>query len=1781
MNQKSDVSGGTIVDLIPLSRAQYGMWLADTLPGGPPVNIAHYLEIEGPIDLDAFARAVNDAGHEMESLLVRVVESDGRPYQFVDHTMEYDEPVLDFSGDADPVAAALEWMSADYSTKALDLSRDQLAVTRLIRVGRDRYFWYARAHHLVVDGYGAFNSLTRCAEHYNALLEGRAPAPLVAATLHDVAEAERAYRESPRFEADRAYWLDKVSGLPKPASLSGRTARWAKDDRVAGQELPSHLSDALDRFAEDLHASEAQVVIAAFAAFLARMTGTDDVVLSMPVSGRVTKRLRNAAAMLANMVPIRFAVGASTTVEDIVRASVSELVAAMRHQLYRFEDLRRESDALDASANSFGPIVNILFFDSEIRMGSALGRYRALTSGTLDDLQLNMYRSGADAPLLIELHGNGNLYGQDELETHAARFIEFLRRLLESPRGTPIAAIDLLDTAERSRIVGDLAGRDGARPSETLVELLARQAAATPEAIAVTSGDISLTYRDLDERSNRFARRLIARGVGPESLVAIAMPRGAEVVAATLGVLKTGAGYLPLDLAHPADRLEYILADADPILTVTSGDVRDRVPGDPARVVLFDGTGRADGDFVARPIIDTDRIAPLRSDQLAYVIYTSGSTGRPKGVAITHRSVSTYLVNSCAEAGIRAGDVWTFFHSYAFDYSIWEIFGPLVTGGRVVVVDSRTTRSPADVVRLVAREGVTVFSQTPSAFYQFAAARQRYADAGEPDGPLSLRLVLLSGEALQPALLANWYDRNPALPTLVNSYGITETTVFVTYLGLSSNIAVAGAPSAIGPALPGLRTYVLDQRLQPVPLGAWGEIYVAGEQLARGYLNRPSLSASRFVADPFGEPGGRLYRSGDIVRWNNLGELEYRGRGDQQVQLRGFRIELDEIRNALTGHDSVASAAVIVRHPDTEAAGLVGYVVPEPGTTCDPETLRAHVGSVLPEYMIPVAIVTLDELPLTVNGKLDLRALPEPVFESAAPYVEPRTVAEGLIADVFAEVLGTDRVGVLDSFFDLGGNSITATSAVVRIAEVMGCEVSVRDLFGHPTVARLATRLSEAERTTRPPLRAVHRSDPIPLAPAQNRIWMLNQADPTSGAYNIPLVLRLTGTLDIAALRAALTDVIERHETLRTVYPVVNGQGAQVILPAHTVVAELTPMVGPDDPDEMKALIGTLVSAGTDLRTDPPIRITLLSTPDRAEHVLVVVLHHICCDGWSLRPLAADVAGAYAARVEGKSPEWRPLDVHYADYSIWHRALLGDENDPASLSYRQLDYWTRRLVGKPPLLEIPADRPRPARPSLRGEVVTAAIAAETFAGIERLARASNVTTFVVVHAALAVLLARLSGEQDITIGTPVAGRGERALEPLVGMFVNTVPLRTEIRSDESFAAFLTRVGNDDVDAFAHGDLPYERIVDAVEPRRSMAYAPLCQVYLVLENTGRAKVALSDLTVEVLDRDAEPAKVDLIVTVAENVSDGGDVVVRINYATDLFDRESMEVFAERWTRLLAEFVAEPRRPVGAVNILSAWERQALVPASGVAGVGSHVLCDMLCVRDADAVAVVSGSRSVSYGELDEWSSRLARLLMSEGVGPGDVVGLVMGRCAELVAGMWAVTKSGAGFVLVDPRYPVERVAGMLADAGVGIALSVSESLAVVPGGVRVVALDGPAARADLADYSPEPVTDLDRVRPSRVSDVAYVLFTSGSTGVPKGVMVTHEGLANFAAEQAVRYSVDESSRVLAVAAPGFDAVMLELLMAHVCGAALVVAPPEVFAGAKLAELIAGSGCHTPS
>src|SRR5580693_863503 len=857
----------------------------------------------------------------------------------------------------------------------------------------------------------------------------------------------------------------------------------------------------------------------------------------------------------------------------------------------------------------------------------------------------------------------------------------------------------------------------GVVPELTLPELFEQQVARAPDAVAVVCEGRGLSYAELDARANRLARYLVALGAGPERLVAVAVERSAGLVVALLAVLKSGSAYLPVDPEYPTERIAYMLGDARAMLLVCDQAMAARVPaGDIPRVVVDDEIcAAAVAAFPSARLDDGERIARLLSAHPAYVIYTSGSTGRPKGVVVPHHNVMRLVAMTGDWFDFGPGDVWTLFHSYAFDFSVWEMWGALATGGRLVVVPYLVSRSAAEFRKLLAAERVTVLNQTPMAFYQLM-------DVWGEGSELALRYVIFGGEALHCARVARWARAVPGAPVLVNMYGITETTVHVT--GQVVNDDADGAASVVGTPIPDLQVFVLDERLDLVPPGVAGEMYVAGAGLARGYLNRPGLTAERFVACPFGGPGERMYRTGDLARWTADGILEFLGRADDQVKIRGFRVEPGEIEAVLASCPGVAQAVVTVREETPGDIRLVGYVVPA-GSAGDgagggsvvagagagvgagagwaaggaglARTVRAFAAQRLPGYMVPAAVVVLDELPLTVSGKVDRAALPAPSY-AAGSGRGPTTVREEIVCGVFARLLGLDRVGPEDSFFDLGGHSLLAVRLVSQIRSVLGAEISVRAVFEAPTPAALAALLEDAG-PARAALGPRERPVRVPLSFAQQRLWFLAQLEGPSATYNIPAALRLAGDLDAAALAAALGDVAGRHEVLRTVFPAVGGQPCQHILDPSDVRWELpvTPVTEQDLPEEVMRLTGQPF----DLAAEVPLRARLLAVAADV-HVLVVVLHHIAGDGWSMRPLARDISAAYAARCRGEAPDWVPLPVQYADYALWQREVLGEEDAPASMLAQQVDYWRQALAGAPEELQLPVDRPRPAAASHRG-----------------------------------------------------------------------------------------------------------------------------------------------------------------------------------------------------------------------------------------------------------------------------------------------------------------------------------------------------------------------------------------------------------------------------------------------------------------------------------------------
>ncbi|WP_280335102.1 non-ribosomal peptide synthetase, partial [Nocardia wallacei] len=1405
------------------------------------------------------------------------------------------------------------------------------------------------------------------------------------------------------------------------------------------------------------------------------------------------------------------------------------------------------------------------------------------------DVQLTVGSAATGSDLALSWNYATDLFDPETIAAFTDRFVRILRSVAEDPAAV-VGDIDLLGEAERldvsQRWVSS--GTDGQSGrfddrTATLSDLFDAAVAAHSDRVAVTFGDDRVTYASLDQRANQLARRLIEDGAGPETLVAVLLPRSADLVVALLAVIKTGAGYVPVDPNNPADRIAYVLADSAPASVIIDSSVDVELPPGLPRV-LMDDFGMDVPDVVDAgegPITDADRIAPLTAKNIAYVIYTSGSTGRPKGVAVEHRNVVRLFANTDREFGFGPGDVWTMFHSYAFDFSVWELWGPLLFGGTLVVVDYYTSRSPEQFLELLRRERVTVLNQTPSAFYQLAAAELAEEQSYHPDSelrPLSLRYVVFGGEALELRRLADWVARHgDSVPRLVNMYGITETTVHVSYRALDAATIAAATGSVVGRAIAGLRVYVLDNRLRPVPVGVAGEMYVAGPQLSRGYLGRADLTAARFVANPFGDNDSPsvLYRTGDVARWNRRGELEYLGRADDQVKVRGFRIELGEIEAAVLAQPGVAQAAVIVREDQPGDQRIVAYLVPDRDTALELEAVRDGAAADLPSYMVPAAFVVLDRIPLTVNGKLDRRALPAPAVQTRA-FRAPETPVQETVAAVFAQVLELARVGLDDDFFALGGNSLSATRVVARIGTELGISVAVRALFEAPTVEALAARLeSHTGGESRPRLVARERSatQPVPLSFAQQRMWFLNQYDTSSSAYNLPLAIRLSGELDTAALKLAIFDVVRRHESLRTRYPEQDGVATQVTVPAEQIALDL--LAYPIAESELARAAGEFASDGFDVAEEVPLRARLFRVETDAatghdEHVLVVVVHHIAADGFSMGPLARDVLTAYTARTQGTAPGWAPLPVQYADFAMWQREVLGSEDDPQSLLAAQVDYWRRALEGIPDELALPADRPRPAVASHRGATLHRSLSPELVSALEDVARQRGSSLFMVMHSALAVLLARLSGGDDIAVGTPIAGRGEAALDDLVGMFVNTLVLRTGIEAAEPFTALLDRVRHTDLEAFGNADVPFERLVDLLAPERSQARNPLFQVALSFQNMERPTLDLPGLTVSALDLEENIARFDLQFTLSDQTAADG-MALALTYATELFDESTADAIVTRWQRVLEAVAADPEIAVGAIDLLDAAERADVVARTGGPEVPARTLPELLAAAVDRAPSATAGGvegTRLSYGGRGQRSNRLARLLIERGIGTEDLVAIAVPRSADSYFAEWVVTKSGAAFLPIDPTYPADRIEHMLTDSGSPVGLTVAAVRDQLPDSVEWLVLED----LDLDAHAADAVTDDDRVRPLRPHNLAYVIYTSGSTGVPKGVVVPHAGLANFSAEQVARYELDSDSRTLHFASPSFDASIMELLLAVGPGGTLVIVPTGVFGGEELYELI---------
>uniref|UniRef100_UPI002454FEA1 non-ribosomal peptide synthetase n=1 Tax=Nocardia carnea TaxID=37328 RepID=UPI002454FEA1 len=1789
---------------IPLSPAQQRMWFLNRFDGASAAyHIPLAIRLSGTLDVAALRTAVGDLVTRHEVLRTVYPETESGPVQLILPPAQAVPELAVRSVAAEEIVPAM----AELVSAGFDVTAEVPVRVALLRVddatgeerGTGEFVLALVVHHIAGDGFSV-GPLTRdLMTAYAARSAGAAPAwePLPV-QYADYALWQRALlgeeSDPDSLAAEQlGYWQQALAGVPDQLDLPADRPRPAVQSfagRRVEVRIDAETHAGLQRVAQEQGATLFMVVHAAFAVLLSRLSGSDDITIGSPVAGRGESALDDLIGMFVNTLVFRTELDRGESFADLLARQREIDLAAFAHADVPFERLVEVLNPARSQARH--PLFQVGFTFQNLAQTSL--ELPGLTISGVDfdaavsQFDLNLILSDSYDASGAPQGVGGSLTYATALFDHATvqGFVERFTRLLSDIAAEPARAVgdfDILAPVERARVLVEWNATEQQLPKRLLLDGFERAAAAYPDRVAVSFEGADLTYGEFAGRVNRLARLLVARGVGAESLVGLLVSRSVDLVVGMYAVVAAGGAYVPLDPAHPAERIGYILDTAAPVcLLSTTADVQAVGAGVPAATggAGAVGTGESAGvlagvpvlaldmvdtsGFDGSPVTDADRLAPVRPSNTAYVIFTSGSTGRPKGVAVPHSAISNQVAWMLAQYPMDTGDVYLQKTATTFDVSLWGYFLPLAAGARLVVATPDGHRDPAYLARVIAEQNVTVTDFVPSMLTVFAA---HTATGSIP----TLQHVFVIGEALPPETVTAMHAISDA--AVHNLYGPTEAAVSITYwqaTGAESGSVPIGVPQWNS------RVYVLDSRLHPVPEGVTGELYLAGDQLARGYVTRPDLSSDRFVASPF-DPGARMYRTGDLVRWTradigttqrSLPVLEYLGRTDFQVKFRGQRIELGEIESALLAQPQVSQAVVTVAGSQL-GEQLVAYVVPAPGEQIVQADLLDAVRDVLPVYMVPAAVVELDAFPLNTSGKLDRKALPEPVFQ-AREFRAPSTPIEEIVANVFADVLGVERIGADDDFFALGGNSLIATQVAARLGAALDTQVPVRMLFEAPTVSELAVRAERSGAAAREPLVAGPRPELVPLSYAQQRMWFLNQYDTSSVAYNLPMAIRLTGPLDVAALRAALADVVTRHESLRTWYPQREGAPVQVIVPADRARPDL-PLVEAA-PDEVVAKVAEFAGGGFDVAADIPVRMRLFTTGPR-EFVLVVVAHHIAADGFSMGPLARDVMTAYAARAQGEVPGWNPLAVQYADYTLWQRRVLGSEDDPESPMAQQTAFWQRTLDDLPDEIGLPTDRPRPVVASMRGATVRGELDASVVRDLETLARERGASLFMVVHAGLAAFLARMSGSGDIAVGTPIAGRGEQALDDLVGMFVNTLVLRTAVDSGAPFTELLNRAKQADLDAFGHADVPFERLVDLLAPERSQARNPLFQVALSFENNEQPALELAGLELAGIDLAEGVARFDLQFTLTDNGA--GGMLVLLDYATELFDESTAESLISRFVRVLAAVAADPGAVVGELRILDDAERAGILARSGGPAEPARTLPELFAAaahRDPSAPAVLFRDERLTYGEIDERSNRLARALIARGLGPEDLVAVAVPRSADSVLAEWAVSKSGAAFVPIDPSYPAERIAHMLSDSAVRVGVTVASVQADLPDSVDWLVLD----EADLAQYSAAAVTDADRVRPLRITNPAYVIYTSGSTGLPKGVVVPHTGLANFSAEQVRRYGLTSDTRALAFASPSFDASILELLLAVGSGGALVVVPPGVYGGAELSELIRSAG-----
>ncbi|WP_338493620.1 amino acid adenylation domain-containing protein [Pseudomonas trivialis] len=1737
---------------LPLSYAQERQWFLWQLePSSAAYHIPSALRLKGQLDRAALQRSFDTLLARHESLRTRLRQDPDRTVQVIEPHLAL--PITLAEVDETRLQARVEALIAE----PFDLQQGPLLRVALLRLAADEHVLVLVQHHIVSDGWSMQLMVEELVQLYAAYSQGEdVQLPALPIQYADYALWQRNWMEAGEKERQLAYWREMLGGEqsvlelpfdhPRPAVQSHQGARLAF-------ELAPELTEGLKALARQQGVTLFMLLLASFQTLLHRYSGQEEIRVGVPIANRNRSETERLIGFFVNTQVLKADLHGQMSVEQLVQQTRQRALEAQAHQDLPFEQL---VEALQPERSlSHNPLFQVMF-NHQTDVGQAQVQQQ-LPTLLVEGLAWESKTAHFDLDLDIQESAEGiwatlgyarDLFDAGTVHRMARHWQNVLQGMVANPQQA-LGELNLLDAAEQRQIL-ELWDRSAAGfSSRRLVhQLVADRAQETPHAVAVKFADEQLTYGELDRRANRLAQALIARGVGPEVRVAIAMPRSAEIMVAFLAVMKAGGAYVPLDIEYPRDRLLYMLQDSRSRLLLTHSAVQQRLP-------IPEGLQALAVDQL-HVWSDDNHTAPdvaLHGDNLAYVIYTSGSTGMPKGVAVAHGPLVAHIIATGERYETGPADCELHFMSFAFDGSHEGWMHPLINGASVLIRDD-SLWLPEYTYQQMHRHHVTMAVFPP-------VYLQQLAEHAERDGnPPAVRVYCFGGDAVaQASYDLAWRALKPTY--LFNGYGPTETVVTPLLWKARQGDPCGAVYAPIGTLLGNRSGYVLDAQLNLQPIGVAGELYLGGEGVARGYLERPALTAERFVPDPFGQPGSRVYRSGDLTRGRPDGVVDYLGRVDHQVKIRGFRIELGEIEARLREQPSVGETVVVAQEGPT-GKQLVAYVVPLDTTLLTDavaqssarEALRSALKVRLPDYMVPTHLMFLERMPLTPNGKLDRKGLPVPdVSLMQQVYVAPQSELERQVAAIWAEVLGVEQVGLADHFFESGGHSLLAMQVISRLRHLLGTEVPLRTLFEQPRLQGFVEALSDpqASLTSAPPILPVSRQRPLALSYAQERQWFLWQLDPHSAAYHVPSTLRLRGWLDPLALQRSFATLVARHESLRTqVYQdagravqVVREVGAVDIVQARATEADL------------QRLVEAEIARPFDLQQGPLLRVTLLRLAED-DHVLVLVQHHIVSDGWSMQVMVDEMVQLYAAYSQGEDLQLPALPIQYADYAQWQRDwMAAGERD------RQLAYWQALLGGEQPVLELPIDRPRPAVQSFRGASLEINLDPALVAGLKALAQRENVTLFIVLLASFQSLLHRYSGQQDIRVGVPIANRNRVETERLVGFFVNTQVLKGDIDAQLTVTQLLQQAKRRALDAQSHQDLPFEQLVEALQPERSLSHNPLFQV--MFNHQSQARLAstgqqLPDLTIEGLDWGTQTAQFDLSLDTQET---GEGLGATLTYATDLFDAATPKRMARHWQNLLQAMLGDPHQRVSQLTLLESVEEQVMIEQWNDTAQDYPLqhsvqqLIEAQVSRTPDAQALVFAAESLSYAQMNARANRLAHRLIQQGVGPDVLVGVAMERSIEMVVALLAVLKAGGAYVPLDPDYPRDRLAYMLEDSQVHLLLTQAHLMQALPtrDPERCLLVEqGDRWLSAYADTNPDVAVDAE--------NLAYVIYTSGSTGQPKGAGNRHCALTNRLLWMQQAYALDTDDTVLQKTPFSFDVSVWEFFWPLMTGARLVVAAP---------------------